>query len=234
VAKARKKKSQKKAVKTPKSSGSAKKRGVKRNARKPKRSSRRSSARVDDLSAKEMLSAQPEESIVPVSEPAVSPDTQEPPLLHKSEVLEQEIELVFRKINHFDGLRHRTKQVAVVLTVATVAMCLTMAPGWVVVVAALVPVPFWCLDASYHSNQEGWNKRFWKIQAYLNGRWKGDDGEFPIPDYCASHSLSGCGAHDFLTSLERNAFTPRMKMFYLPLVIAPLFLAIVASMMGAN
>lgn len=238
MAKAKKRKSSKTAVKKHKTSGSSggarKERQASRVTKKTRGTAARSSAKDKRAKPppKPLRSSKPPQATE--ADRAVAPPLENAPSLPKTEILKQEVELVFRRVNHFDQLRHGTKQWAVALTLGTVVAGLALASPWMVFLAALVPIPLWYLDATYHAHQEGWNKRFWKIQAYLSGRWKGEAGDFPIPDYYASHSVTNPGAHDFLTSPGRNAFTPRMKTFYAPLVIVPIVLAIVTSMKGGS
>ena len=63
------------------------------------------------------------------------------------DVLKQEIELVQAKINHFDDLRHRTKQLAVTLWAASIGVGATNIDV-VLFLAAFIPLPFWFMDST--------------------------------------------------------------------------------------
>jgi len=160
----------------------------------------------------------------------------------KIEILKQEIELVNQKINHFDDLRHRTKQMAVTLWLAAVGVGLTANLQVVLFLAAFVPFPFWIFESIYHAYQEGWSARWWAIQAFIQtGRYtlRGDKdvsleeclnstdfGPFPVPDYYGGHTLP-MKAHRERTSVLHNFFKIKMVLFYLPLMIIALLLALV-------
>ena len=135
-------------------------------------------------------------------------------------VLEQEINLIAQKINHFDDLRHRTMQLAVTLTIAGVGGAFTIHSRDMLFVAAIVPIPFWYVDARYHAYQEGFTLRWLSIENYLAGRWSGDT--FLIPDYYGSRTHP---EHIRKTSLLRNLFRPRSLATYIGLTVFVFFLS---------
>ena len=129
-------------------------------------------------------------------------------------VLEQEISLVFHKINHFDDLRHRTMQLAVTLTIAVVGGAFSIRSTPLLFIAALVPIPFWVIDARYHSYQEGYTLRWISIERFLSGRWGPED--FPIPDYYGRRTHR---EHASKTSLMVNLLSARSIVTYLGLAV---------------
>ncbi len=165
----------------------------------------------------------------------------------RAELLKQEIDLVFQKINHFDGLRYRTKQMAVALWVAIIGVGLAgkIPPsfdfGLLAIFASLVVFPFWHLDARFHAYQEGFNIRRRAIEAFLNCRpiLEGetysvitDESQFPIPDIYGNHTPWLKDLHRRRTNVWRNAFTKRMLVFYLPLIFVPFLLAWLVPLMS--
>lgn len=149
----------------------------------------------------------------------------------KPDILKQEIELVFEKINHFDNLRHRTKQMAVTLWATAIGAGVSLNSRALIGLAALVPIPFWYFDATYHAYQEGYQTRLRAIRKFLRTehwerpadaqRYEGERNPngFPIPDYYAKGSV--CNAvHDRETSVLRNAFKAKTLIFYPLLFLA--------------
>jgi hypothetical protein len=154
----------------------------------------------------------------------------------KAELLKQEIDLVMQKINHFDNLRHHTKQMAVTLWAAIIGVGLTgKTPLLLILFAVVVPIPFWYLDARYHAYQEGYSLRRSAIEAFLNDRLlspgisSDDDTETissPIPDYYGNDTPLVKKEHKGRTRVARNAFTKRMLIFYLPICVTPIALTL--------
>lgn len=157
----------------------------------------------------------------------------------KIEILKQEIELVHQKINHFDDLRHRTKQMAVTLWLAAVGVGITAKLQLVLILAAFVPLPFWVFESFYHAYQEGFSARLGAIRTFIqDGRFtvrgqvevsleecldSTDFGAFPVPDYYGGRTLPR-KTHKERTSVLRNFFKIKMVLFYLPLVVTALLL----------
>ena len=160
----------------------------------------------------------------------------------KVEILKQEIEILNQKINHFDDLRHRTKQMALTSWLAAVGVGLSARLHAILFLAAFVPLPFWVIESFYHAYQEGWNARFWSIRKFIQtGRYTVQDNEqvrleeclssedfgaFPVPDYYARNTLSR-EAHRRKTSKLRNFAKRKMVLFYLPLVAIAVVLNLV-------
>ncbi|ODS34974.1 MAG: hypothetical protein A7316_10925 [Candidatus Altiarchaeales archaeon WOR_SM1_86-2] len=160
----------------------------------------------------------------------------------KIDILKQEIEIVQQKINHFDDLRHRTKQMAVTLWLAAVGVGLTINLQLLLIIAAFVPFPFWVFESVYHKYQEGWSARSTAIQSFIRtGKYKvrgvkdvsleeclnsPDFGEFPVPDHYAKNTLSKKD-HRKRTNVLCNFVKIKKVIFYFPLVIIALLLALV-------
>lgn len=155
-------------------------------------------------------------------------------------ILKQEIELVNQKINHFDDLRHRTKQMAVTLWLAATGVGISSHSELVLFLAMFVPFPFWILESVYHRYQEGYIARLQAIRNFIRsgifiiGKEKvtleecintGDFGAFPVPDYYARNTISK-EEHKKRTSPYRNLIKVKMLIFYVPLIIIALVLAL--------
>lgn len=160
----------------------------------------------------------------------------------KIEIIKQEIDLVNQKINHFDNLRHGTKQMAITLWLAAMGVGLTAKIEAVILLAAFVPLPFWFFEAIYHAYQEGFASRFWAIRNFIRtGQFMSPDGikvdltensdsidfgAFPVPDYYGNLTLAP-EAHKKRTNVLRNFLKIKMVLFYLPLCVAALLLVLV-------
>lgn len=145
----------------------------------------------------------------------------------KPDILKQEITLVMEKINHFDDLRHRTRQMALTLWVVVVGTGLTLNSVTLLLFGVLVPVPLWYIEATYHAYQEGFASRFWAIQAFLNGR-RSEEQPFPIPDYYGNRGSISKEKHKELTSIRHNTFKRKMLIFYVPLLLISVVFAILS------
>jgi len=158
------------------------------------------------------------------------------------DILKIEIELIQEKVNHFDDLRHRTKQLAVTLWAAAVGAGATTGIDLVLYLAAFIPIPFWFLDSTYHRYQEGHTGRMnairdfirtgkFNVQGELEARLeesiKSDDfSSFPVPDFYGKHTLE-TAEHKRLTSLPRNLFKGKTLVFYTPLIAIPIAVALI-------
>jgi hypothetical protein len=165
-------------------------------------------------------------------------------LTYKAEALRQEMDLVSQKINHFDDLRHRTKHMAMALWVATVGAGLATRTPALFWLAAVAPIPFWYSDATYHCYQEAFTARSRAIREFLRTeRFTAPDGRqttlqecltgegfdvLPVPDHYATHTLAAAD-HRLITALRRNAWTPKMVLFYAPLILGAVALIIAAA-----
>ncbi|MCG8345885.1 MAG: hypothetical protein MI685_12115 [Chlorobiales bacterium] len=156
--------------------------------------------------------------------------------LSRAEVLKQEIELVFQKIQHFDDLRQRTKNLTLTLWSGAVGAALAFEMPSLLFLSAVVPLPFWYFEANYHAYQEGFASRLNCIEVYLRtGKWlrsrrKGGpksisptaEKPFPIPDYWGNQTLEKA-EHRHETNRWRNAVKWKTLIFF-PVLSATSFL----------
>jgi hypothetical protein len=159
----------------------------------------------------------------------------------KVEILKQEIEIVADKVNHFDNLRHQTKQMAITLWLAAVGVGVTAKLPVILTLAAFIPFPFWVFDSIYHAYQEMFAARWVAIMTFIQtGQYRvrgkeevhlekclksNDFGAFPVPDYGGDNTLPE-KEYKKATSIIRNFFKIKMFLFYLPLMITSAILAL--------
>lgn len=159
----------------------------------------------------------------------------------RADILKQEIEYLNHRLDHFDDLRHRTKQLAATLCAAAIGAGLTIATArpLLFLLAAAVPLSFWHRDAAYHAYQEGFHARLRAIRNFIrDGSYTSPAGQvatlkgtldgsaagiFPLPDYYGNKTLSE-EEHKRITNRWRNATTWNMILFYAPLCLTPLLL----------
>jgi hypothetical protein len=153
------------------------------------------------------------------------------------DILKQEIELIQEKINHFDDLRHRTKQLAITLWAAAVGVGATTGLDPVLYLAAFIPFPFWFLDSTYHRYEEGYYARLKAIRTFIqSGRFivcgqqevslaeslESDDfGNFPVPDFYGKLTIER-EQHKRITHPLLNFIKVKTLIFYIPLVALPI------------
>ncbi len=157
----------------------------------------------------------------------------------KREILKQEIQIVHEKINHFDSLRHRTKQMAITLWIAAFGFGVSQDTPWVIALSIVIPLPFWYIESIYHANQEGFIGRFWAIRQFIrDGEFEvggkrppvtladcmrdENFGEFPVPDYFPNKTFSEEELRRRI-SVKNNFLKTKMFIFYAP----PILVAIV-------
>lgn len=159
----------------------------------------------------------------------------------KADIIKQEIDLLVKKVNHFDDPRYRTKRMAATLWIAAIGAALTL-PSYPLLWLALgVPLPFWYFDACYNGCQAGFERRFWAIRDFIqDGKFKLPNGrkptlddfltagsnEFPVPDYYGNETFD-TKLHEWHTSKIRNAFTLKMVLFYGSLTVVASLLLLV-------
>ncbi|MBI3695872.1 MAG: hypothetical protein HY238_13660 [Acidobacteria bacterium] len=159
----------------------------------------------------------------------------------RADILKQEIEYLHHRLDHFDDLRHRTKQMAATLCAAAIGagLTITTARPLLFLLAAAVALPFWYRDAVYHAYQEGFHARLRAVRNFIrDGSYASPNGQvatlegtlggteqgiFPLPDYYGTKTLHE-QEHKRLTNRWRNATTWNMTLFYAPLCVAPLLL----------
>jgi hypothetical protein len=172
----------------------------------------------------------------------------------KLDILKQEIDLINTKINHFDDLRHRTKQMAMTLWLAALGVGLTAKLAILLWLAAFVPVLFWYIETVYHAYQEGYILRSSSIRRFIRtGEYEDENGtnvtladcmnddsfgSFPVPDDYGRHTVHKKDQengrhkkvqehqeHRRVTSVSRNLVKRKPMLFYLSLVGAAIILA---------
>jgi len=150
----------------------------------------------------------------------------------KLDILKQELDVLVGRIDHFDDLRHRTKQLSVTLWLAAVGTALARpASRPLLWLAPFIPLPFWYFDAQYHAYQERFALRWRAIREFIreehfdlpSGKAALDEffvpsskSAFPIPDYYADKTFDfeKDDKLRYRISLRRNAFTKKMLWFY--------------------
>lgn len=155
----------------------------------------------------------------------------------KLDILKQELDIVVNVSNHFDDLKHRTKQMAITLWVAAVGFGLSQNPSLILFLAAFIPFPFWILDSFYSAHQIKFLERFWAIDVFIrDGKYnlqnrsivsladclKDDSfGEFPVPDYYGTKTIEE-NILEKETSIFRSFIEWKLVLFYLPQVVVAL------------
>ena len=135
------------------------------------------------------------------------------------DILKQEIDLINNKINHFDNLRWRAKQMAVLLWTAAVGVGFSQENDWLFLLAAVAPLPFWLFDGSYRRSYVGFAHRFWAIRDFIRDERYVVEGprevtlqsfltseertEFPVPEYWPDKTV---------TSVPRPRFTEETRL----------------------
>ena len=157
------------------------------------------------------------------------------------EMLKAEIDLVNGKIKHFDNLRLRTRQMAIVLWTATLGFGVKEDLALLVGVAALVPLPFWSIETNYIRYYRGMYARLRAIRDFLrDGRYE-VQGEtvatleqflgpterpvFPVFDYWAIETIAQ-EEHRRRTKFAR-VFLSRMNLLiYVPMSLSAIGLSL--------
>jgi len=104
-------------------------------------------------------------------------------------ILNKEIDIITQKINHFDDLRLKTRQMAIVLWVAVIGVGLknvvigsgtenndVQYSGLLYCLASFIPFPFWYLESKYRGYYKKWAKRLSAIRKFIR------DGKHILPD----------------------------------------------------
>ena len=162
------------------------------------------------------------------------------------EMLKKEIDMLSQKINHFDNLRLRTKQMALALWIAIVGFGIknTSTPDLnLLIFAAFIPIPFWIMDTRYKTYYKGFFLRLKAIRRFItDGKYNvaGDENSraelgqflsdqqhtlFPIFDYWASETVAKA-KHQRNISFFRNFFSGNNLLIYLPMSLLGIGLAI--------
>ena len=151
----------------------------------------------------------------------------------KIELIKQEMEILDSKINHFDNLRWKSRQIALALWVAAIGFGLKEDKQLLYLIAVFLPFPFWIFDSFYRLYYRGFFLRFKAIRDFLReGKYlvkgineakledllNGKDSEFPIPDHWPSRTVSKEILRD-QTKFINNFLNYKQLIFYLPLIL---------------
>lgn len=155
-------------------------------------------------------------------------------------VLMKEIDLCSTKVNHFDTLRLTTRQTGLALWAAVIGYGLTEKFLGLFVFAALLPIPFWTLDARYRSYQRGWSLRLQAIRDFIrDGDYEvggqqvatladflhGDQSPvFPVIDYWAERTVPP-DKHRAQTDFWINFVDRTHLMLYSPMCVIAIILS---------
>ena len=159
----------------------------------------------------------------------------------KIDMLKQEIDFINSKIDHFDNLRLKIKQIAIVLWVATVGFGLKEQIKIMFFISAFLPLFFWLIDTIYRSYYEGYHHRLLAIKDFIStGKYtvkgkenvtladfiKGvEEGNFPVFDYWAQLTISE-NKHKEITKFSTNFFYRTSMLVYIPMIGISLILCI--------
>ncbi len=152
------------------------------------------------------------------------------------QMLDKEIDLVWGKIIHFDNLRWKTRQVALVLWTAAIGFGIQFDKTGLFFLASFLPIPFWIIETNYRRYYRGMNERMKAIRAFIRDKKycvKGekdkeaqlddflDDSKdciFPVFDYWASKTLP-TKVHKKVVSRLRNFFHRTNLLIYLLMIL---------------
>lgn len=169
------------------------------------------------------------------------------------DILKQEIELINQKMNHFDNMRLKTKQMAIFLWVAVIGFGLKsdVSSGngsLFFLFTAFIPVSFWYLEASFRRYYKGWSERFKAIKEFIrDGKYKikggtivtlddflalGKDSIFPLSDYWAKETVEE-KVYQNAKSLRRSLFNHKIIWVYFPMVLISCSYALI-NLMGRS
>ena len=163
-------------------------------------------------------------------------------------MLSQEIDFIGTKINHFDNLRQKTRQMALILWTATIGFGVKDNGEMLFILAALIPLPFWLIETSYRQYHKGWYGRLKAIGEFIrDGEYKlkgqeppaffsdffsdeydkkkFDRPRFPILDYWGTETIAE-EQHKQETSFRKNFWARKNMLLYLPMFGIGLFLSI--------
>ena len=163
------------------------------------------------------------------------------------EILKQEIDTLSQHFMHIATHRWRCRQMAIVLWTAAVGFGLKENMGLLCALGALVPSPFWIIDAWYRQRERALMLRFKAIRDVLrDGRYmvKGEneatlqqflDAEetslFPVPDHWGSKTIPPKTLEVFC-GLRHNLWM-KILVVYIPMFFVGVGLAVFLWMHGA-
>ncbi len=155
------------------------------------------------------------------------------------DILKKEIDIISQKINHFDNLRLKTRQMAIVLWVAVIGFGLKNSDlqysGFLYCLASFIPLPFWYTESTYRRYYKGWSGRFKAIRKFIRdgeyllpndtiARYKDfidatmADADFPLFDYWA-HKTIEKETRKSLIDKRKSLFSPIIFWIYFPMAL---------------
>jgi len=154
------------------------------------------------------------------------------------DITKKEIDILNSKINHFDNLRLKTKQMAIILWTASVGYGLKENLHILFFISTLLPIPFWLMETSYRRYYKGFHLRLWAIRNFFrNGKFKvreevevtleqflkDKDCNFPLFDFWANDTIDSWWFNKE-TSFYKNFFNRNLILVYGPMVIISIIL----------
>ena len=154
------------------------------------------------------------------------------------DITKKEIDLINTKINHFDNLRLRTKQMAIILWTATVGFGLKESIPILFLISVLLPIPFWLMEAKYRKYYKGFRLRLWAIwDLFRNGKYdvRGEievnieqflndkECEFPLFDLWGNDTIN-VGSFKKETNTFRNFMDRGLVLIYGSMALISLIL----------
>ncbi|MEO1263938.1 MAG: hypothetical protein AAFZ15_34350 [Bacteroidota bacterium] len=153
------------------------------------------------------------------------------------ELLKKEIDLLNQKINHFDNLRMKTKQMSLILWTAVIGFGLKENVNEsIFFLASSIPIPFWIMETRYKTYYKGFYLRIRVIRdfiskgEYLVGNSKlraeldqflsnRNHSNFPVFDYWGVNSVSS-DIHAKDVNFWKNFFSGTNLWIYLPMTVS--------------
>jgi hypothetical protein len=83
------------------------------------------------------------------------------------DLLKKEIDMISQKINHFDNLRQKTKQMGIILWTATIGYGLKENIPFLFYISVLLPLPFWLMETSFRRFYKGHQIRLKAIRDFI-------------------------------------------------------------------
>ena len=155
-------------------------------------------------------------------------------------ILMKEMDICSTKVNHFDLLRLRTRQVGIALWIAAVGFGLKENIQSLFLLAVFLPFPFWFYEASCRRYQRGWNLRLRAVRDFIrDGKYlvigkheatlqdflsNDNMPVFPTIDFWARRTVSE-EKHRKETSLRNSFLYLYVVIIYAPMVMIALALA---------
>lgn len=169
------------------------------------------------------------------------------------ETIGREIDLIGTKINHFDGLRQKTRQMALVLWTATVGIGVKDEAALLFLLACLIPLPFWLIETTYRRYYTGWYGRLKAIREFIrDGQYEvlgkqpaatltdflsdeyDEEGfkgtRFPVFDYWGTGTVAA-SVRDSDGAFWANFFTGHSLILYFPMMLLGSLLFLLQSAM---